>query len=104
MKSKTYVVTNPGLCHFSWGQRMSHSTYEFLKQVYGEGMFEVAEYNRELQKKLIAENKNVYIYSEQELKDVAYEIIESTQEWFDSKEYIDFLEKYEEPTHKGWFN
>jgi hypothetical protein len=91
MKSKTYVVTNPGLCHFSHGQQMSHSTYEFMKQVYGEDTFEVTEYNRELQKKLISENKYVYIYSEQELKDVAYEIIENTQEWFDSKEYIEFL-------------
>ena len=77
MKNKTYVVTNPGLCHFSWGQRMSHNTYLFMKQVYGEDMFEVAEYNRELQKKLIAENKYVYIYSERELKNVAYQILES---------------------------
>lgn len=99
-----YVVTNPGLCHFSHGQRMSHSTYEFMKQVYGEGMFEVAKYNRKLQKKLREENKYVTIYSEEELKDVAYEILENTQEWFDSIEYIDFLEKYEEPTQKVWFD
>lgn len=93
MKSKTYVVTNPGLCHFSHGQRMSHSTYEFMKQVYGDDMFEVAPYNRKLQKKLREENKYVTVYSERELKDVAYEILESTQKWFDSKEYIDFLTK-----------
>lgn len=72
-----YVVTEPGLCHFPHGQKMSQRVYLFMQQVYGSDAFTAVPYNRKLQQQLRKNNHYTTPLSENALMRIAYEILKN---------------------------